>query len=387
MKSTIIKTMRWFGEGDVLSLNELRQAGITGIVTALHHIPVGEIWTVEEIAKTKQKIEQAGMIWEVVESLPVHENIKKRKDNYLQLIENYKISLTNLASEGIKIITYNFMPVLDWVRTDHSFKTEEGAEVLKYIPVKFRVFDLFILSRVIAPNEYTPDEIAEAAAYYKQMDEAEIADLTRSVLLGLPGSKDSFTLDMLHNQLKEYDGITNEVLRNHLTAFLEAICPTAEALGMHMTVHPDDPPFSVMGLPRIVSTPEDLDYIFTKVPSPANGLCYCTGSLGAGQTDKLIELFEKHRERIYFLHLRNVKKDTDGSFYEANHLEGDVPMKEIMKRILEYTQTAGRSIPMRPDHGYLHSLDKGKPYYPGYSFIGRLKGLAELTGLETGLTS
>lgn len=379
--------MRWFGEGDVLTLHELRQAGITGIVTALHHIPVGEVWTVEEIAKTKQKIEQAGMTWEVVESLPVHENIKKRKGNYAALIENYKISLANLAQQNIKIITYNFMPVLDWVRTDHTFKTVEGAEVLKYIPVKFRVFDLFILNRPKAKEEYSAEEITEATAFYQQMTQDEIAELTKSILLGLPGSKDNFTLDMLHDQLKEYNGITNEVLRNNLTAFLEAICPTAESLGMHMTVHPDDPPFSVMGLPRIVSTPEDLDFIFSKVPSPANGLCYCTGSLGAGQTEKLVELFKKHQDRIYFLHLRNVKKDTDGSFFEANHLEGDVPMKEIMKLILDYTKTTGRSIPMRPDHGYLHSLDKGKPYYPGYSFIGRLKGLAELAGLEMGLQS
>ena len=377
--------MRWYGERDVLSLHELKQAGITGIVTALHHIPVGEIWSKDEIQKTKEKIENLGMKWEVVESLPVHENIKKRTANYKELIANYIESLKNLATLDIKVITYNFMPVLDWVRTDHNFKNAEGAEVLKYDPVKFRVFDLFLLKRPNAENDYSESQFLEAKEKFDSSSEEELKVLSKSVMLGLPGSTVDFTEKDLLDQLEGYKEITDDILRENLIYFLSEICPAVEDLGIKMAIHPDDPPFSVLGLPRVVSKASDLEYIFKNVASKANGLCYCTGSLGAQPDNDLVDIFETYKDRVHFLHLRNVSKKTDGVFMESDHLNGDVPMKKIMQLIIEHTNSAGIKIPMRPDHGYLHSLEKEKPYYAGYSFIGRLKGLAELTGLELGL--
>ncbi|MFC6858719.1 mannonate dehydratase [Zunongwangia atlantica] len=385
MQTRIIKTMRWYGERDVLSLQDLKQAGITGIVTALHHIPVGEIWSKNEIQKTKQKIENLGMKWEVVESLPVHENIKKRTGNYKELIANYIESLKNLAALDIKVITYNFMPVLDWVRTDHNFKNAEGAEVLKYDPVKFRVFDLFLLKRPNAENDYTEAQFLEAKEKFDSTSEEELKVLSNSVMLGLPGSTVDFTEKDLLDQLEGYKEITDDILRENLIYFLSEICPAVEDLGIKMAIHPDDPPFSVLGLPRVVSKASDLEYIFKNVASKANGLCYCTGSLGAQPDNDLVDIFETYKDRVHFLHLRNVSKKSDGVFMESDHLNGDVPMKKIMQLIIEHTSSAGIKIPMRPDHGYLHSFEKEKPYYAGYSFIGRLKGLAELTGLELGL--
>ena len=377
--------MRWYGERDVLSLHDLKQAGITGIVTALHQIPVGEIWSTDEIQKTNQKIENLGMKWEVVESLPVHENIKKRTGNYKELIANYIESLKNLAALDIKVITYNFMPVLDWVRTDHNFENAEGAEVLKYDPVKFRVFDLFLLKRPNAENDYSESQFLEAKEKFDSSSEEELKVLSKSVMLGLPGSTVDFTEKDLLDQLEGYKEITDDILRENLIYFLSEICPAVEDLGIKMAIHPDDPPFSVLGLPRVVSKASDLEYIFKNVASKANGLCYCTGSLGAQPDNDLVDIFETYKDRVHFLHLRNVSKKTDGVFMESDHLNGDVPMKKIMQLIIEHTNSAGIKIPMRPDHGYLHSLEKEKPYYAGYSFIGRLKGLAELTGLELGL--
>ncbi|UAB86308.1 mannonate dehydratase [Zunongwangia sp. SCSIO 43204] len=385
METRIIKTMRWYGERDVLSLHDLKQAGITGIVTALHHIPVGEIWSKDEIQKTKEKIENLGMKWEVVESLPVHENIKKRTGNYKELIANYIESLKNLAALDIKVITYNFMPVLDWVRTDHNFENAEGAEVLKYDPVKFRVFDLFLLKRPNAENDYSESQFLEAKEKFDTTSKEELKVLSKSVMLGLPGSTVDFTEKDLLDQLEGYKEITDDILRENLIYFLSEICPAVEDLGIKMAIHPDDPPFSVLGLPRVVSKASDLEYIFKNVASKANGLCYCTGSLGAQPDNDLVDIFETYKDRVHFLHLRNVSKKTDGVFMESDHLNGDVPMKKIMQLIIEHTNTTGIKIPMRPDHGYLHSLEKEKPYYAGYSFIGRLKGLAELTGLELGL--
>ncbi|RXG32389.1 D-mannonate dehydratase [Leeuwenhoekiella marinoflava DSM 3653] len=384
MKTSIIKTMRWYGDRDLLSLDDLFQAGITGIVTALHHIPVGAVWTPQEIQKTKAKIEAAGMSWEVVESLPVHEHIKKRTGNYAELIENYKTSLQNLADQGIFTITYNFMPILDWVRTDHRFKNARGAEILKYDPVKFRMFDLFILKRPGASGDYTASQIKEAQVQFERTTE-DLLTLKKSILLGLPGSTEDFTEQDLLKQLAEYDKIDDSKLREHLVLFLKEIAPVAEEIGILLAIHPDDPPFSVLGLPRIVSTAADLNAIFSAIETTSCGLCYCTGSLGANPENDLIAIFEKHKDRIHFLHLRNVQKFEDGSFFESDHLEGDVPMKRVMQHILEYTAASGKKIPMRPDHGYLHALERDKAYYAGYSFIGRLKGLAELTGLELGL--
>ena len=385
MKTTLIKTMRWYGDRDVLSLHELRQAGITGIVTALHHIPIGDIWSIEEIKKTKKQIEQEGLKWEVVESLPVHEKIKKRTGNYEQLIANYKQSLQNLASEGIYTVTYNFMPILDWVRTDHHFKNAAGASILKYDPVKFRIFDLFILKRPGAKDDYTESQIEEALQKYNAISNEEKSILKKSIMLGLPGSTVNFTTENLLTQLEEYKDIDASQLRKHLLLFLNEITPIAIESGIKLAIHPDDPPFSVLGLPRIVSTSEDLEYIFSNVKSNSCGLCYCTGSLGANSENDLISIFNNHKDRIHFLHLRNVKKYPDGSFIESDHLTGDVPMVAVMKSILKHTAQTNQKIPLRPDHGYLHSLEDDKPYYAGYSFIGRLKGLAELTGLEMGL--
>ncbi|WP_128762666.1 mannonate dehydratase [Leeuwenhoekiella aestuarii] len=385
MKTSIIKTMRWYGERDVLSLEDLRQAGISGIVTALHHISVGDIWTPEEIEKTRTKIEQAGMNWEVVESLPVHENIKKRTGNFEELIENYKVSLKNLADQGIYTITYNFMPILDWVRTDHRFKNETGAEILKYDPVKFRAFDLFILKRSGAEADYKEYQIDEAKQKFESFSKEDIQVLKKSVMLGLPGSTEDFTTEDLLAQLEEYKHIDEDKLREHLVLFLKAVTPTAEAVGSKLAIHPDDPPFSVLGLPRIVSKATDLDFIFSNIESTACGLCYCTGSLGANPANQLVDIFEKYKDRVHFLHLRNVRKFEDGTFFESDHLDGDVPMKQVLQHIINYTAATGKKIPVRPDHGYLHALEKDKPYYVGYSFIGRLKGLAELTGLELGL--
>lgn len=385
MESFIIKTMRWYGERDLLSLADLKQAGITGIVTALHHIPVGDIWTSEAIKETKDRIEGAGLVWEVVESLPVHENIKKRTGNFQELIENYKLSIENLAKQGIHTITFNFMPILDWVRTDHRHLTNTGASVLKFDPIKLRIFDLYILKRPNAELDYSVLQITQAKQSFENYTDKEIVQLKKNVLLGLPGSTEDFTTQELLMQLEDYKTIYKTKLREHLISFLKAITPTADDVGSKLAIHPDDPPFSVLGLPRIVSNLTDLEFIFSSIESMACGLCYCTGSLGSHSENQLIEIYDKFKERIHFLHLRNVKKFEDGTFLEADHLEGDVPMKSIMQCIIDYTSHTGIKIPMRPDHGYLHSLEEHKNYYAGYSFIGRLKGLAELTGLELGL--
>ena len=385
MESFIIKTMRWYGERDLLSLADLKQAGITGIVTALHHIPVGDIWTSEAIKEKKDRIEGAGLVWEVVESLPVHENIKRRTGNFQELIENYKLSIENLAKQGIHTITFNFMPILDWVRTDHRHLTNTGASVLKFDPIKLRIFDLYILKRPNAELDYSVLQITQAKQSFENYTDKEIVQLKKNVLLGLPGSTEDFTTQELLMQLEDYKTIDKTKLREHLIAFLKAITPTADDVGSKLAIHPDDPPFSVLGLPRIVSNLTDLEFIFSSMESMACGLCYCTGSLGSHSENQLIEIYDKFKERIHFLHLRNVKKFEDRTFLEADHLEGDVPMKSIMQCIIDYTSHTGIKIPMRPDHGYLHSLEEHKNYYAGYSFIGRLKGLAELTGLELGL--
>lgn len=379
------QTMRWYGPNDLLSLDELKQAGIKGIVTALHEVPVGEIWTVESILERKKLIEKHGLTWEVIESLPVHEDIKKRTGNYKQYIENYKVSLKNIATCGIKVVTYNFMPILDWVRTDHYFKNADGAFVLRYDPIKFAYFDLFQLQRKNAGEDY-PNEIINSA---KQLDtsltEHEKENLFKSVLLGLPGSTQNFTPQIINDLLESYQHITNDLLRNNLIEFLNEITPIAEKNKICLAIHPDDPPFSVLGLPRVVSSKEDLAYIFEHVPQKANGLCYCTGSLGANPDNNLADIFEKFSDRIHFLHLRNVKKENNGVFMESDHLEGDVPMPAIVSKIIALMQKKQICLPMRPDHGYLHSAEIHKKYYAGYSLIGRLKGLAEIRGLELGL--
>ncbi|WZL89804.1 mannonate dehydratase [Salinimicrobium sp. 3283s] len=379
------QTMRWYGPNDVLSLKELKQAGITGIVTALHEIPVGEIWSKNAILERKEEIEGLGLQWSVIESLPVHEDIKKRSGNFEKYIENYKISLRNVGECGIEVVAYNFMPILDWVRTDHFYENKEGATVLRYDPVKFAFFDLFLLKRKNVEQDYSDAEIAEAKALGEKMSSEEKEQLFKNILLGLPGSKENFTPEIIKDLLESYSHINDQKLRENLVAFLKEVAPVAAESGVKLAIHPDDPPFSVLGLPRVVSKQSDLEYIFSNVDNNANGLCYCTGSLGANPKNDLLQIFEKFSDRIHFLHLRNVKRETSGVFMESDHLDGDVPMTEVMKKILKLQQEKQKSIPMRPDHGYLHSMEKDKNYYAGYSFIGRLKGLAELRGLELGI--
>lgn len=379
------QTMRWYGPNDVLSLKELKQAGITGIVTALHEIPVGEVWSEEAILERKHFIEEHGLEWSVIESLPVHEDIKKRSGKYEQFIENYKISLRNIGKCGIEVVAYNFMPILDWVRTDHYFENKEGATVLRYDPVTFAFFDLFLLKRKHVEQDYSDAAIAEAKELGEKLTSGEKEQLFKSILLGLPGSTENFTAEIIKEQLETYKHITDEKLRENLVSFLLEVAPVAADSGVKLAIHPDDPPFSVLGLPRVVSNQKDLEYIFSNVDNNANGLCYCTGSLGANPDNDVLEIFDKFSDRIHFLHLRNVRKEASGVFMESDHLDGDVPMAEVMKKILKLQQSTNQSIPMRPDHGYLHSLEKDKKYYVGYSFIGRLKGLAELRGLELGI--
>lgn len=377
--------MRWYGPNDVLSLAELKQAGITGIVTALHEIPVGDVWTEDAIRGRKDLIEDHGLEWSVIESLPVHEDIKKRSGNFEHYIENYKISLRNIGKCGIEVVAYNFMPILDWVRTDHYFENKEGATVLRYDPVTFAFFDLFLLKRKNVEDDYSDAAIAEAKKLGGKLSSEEKEQLFKSILLGLPGSKENFTPEIIKEQLETYQHINDQKLRENLVSFLKDVAPVAEEAGVRLAIHPDDPPFSVLGLPRVVSHQKDLEYIFNEVDIIANGLCYCTGSLGANPDNDVLEIFDKFSDRIHFLHLRNVRKEASGVFMESDHLDGDVPMTEVMKKILKLQQSNKKSIPMRPDHGYLHSMEKDKKYYAGYSFIGRLKGLAELRGLELGI--
>lgn len=378
-------TMRWYGPNDSISLKELRQAGIAGVVTALHQVPVGEVWEVKDIQERIRIVEAAGLKWKVVESLPVHEDIKRQNGDFKVYIENYKQSLRNLAECGLEVIAYNFMPILDWLRTDHNFERKDGSRVLKYDPVKFAYFDLFLLKREGAEKDYSSEEIKQAENLGAQLSSEEKEELFRNILLGLPGSDENFTAEIIKEQLKAYNYISDDQLRQNLVHFLSEVAPVAEEVGLKLAIHPDDPPFSVLGLPRVVSTAADVEYLLKNVDIPANGLCFCTGSLGANGKNDLLEIFENSKERIHFLHLRNVKRENSGVFYESEHLDGDVPMREIVSRIVGFMNEKKLNIPMRPDHGALLSAEGDQKYYPGYSYIGRLKGLAELRGLEKGL--
>lgn len=379
------QTMRWFGPQDNVKLIDIKQAGATGIVTALHHIPVGEIWSVQDIQERQEIIRNAGLEWTVVESLPVHEEIKRASGNYLQYIENYKISLKNLAVCGIKIITYNFMPILDWVRTNHNFVNEDGSKALLYNQDAFTYFDVFLLKRPNSENDYSDTEKDKALQFGNQLSEDEKALLFKNVLLGLPGSKINFTAEQILSLLDNYADINNEKLRENLIYFLSEVTPIAKQNGQKLAIHPDDPPFSVLGLPRIVSTEADLKAIFSAVPSTANGLCYCTGSLSADPKNNLEKIIDDYEDRIHFLHLRNTIRESETIFRESEHLNGDANMGAIVEKLLLIMNKTKVSLPMRPDHGYLHAVDEKTETYPGYSLTGRLKGLAELRGLEMGI--
>jgi mannonate dehydratase len=379
------QTMRWYGPNDVVSLSDIRQAGCAGVVTALHQIPVGEVWPVSAIAERKQLIETAGMTWTVVESLPVSDDIKRQSGDYLRHIENYKASLRNLAAEGIKVVTYNFMPVLDWLRTDVYYPKGDGSTMLYFNRLDYLVFDLYLLGRPGAEKEYTQEQVDRAKQRYESMSEAQRQHLFGNMMLGLPGSDDSFTAAQVLTELEKYKGIDTAKLKEHLFYFLKQVVPVAAEAGLKMAIHPDDPPYPVLGLPRIMSTEQDAADLLEAVPSPANGLCFCTGSFGARKDNNVPAMLKRFGDSVHFLHIRNTKRDEEGNFYEADHLGGDTDMYEVINEVLMIQQRRGLSLPMRPDHGHQMLDDLKKKTYPGYSAIGRLKGLAEIRGVEYAL--
>ncbi len=384
------QTFRWYGPDDPVSLSDIRQAGATGVVTALHHVRNGEVWALDEIQKRKNEIENCNLCWSVVESVAVHEDIKTKSGNFQQYVENYKRSLENLAKCGINIVCYNFMPVLDWTRTSLEYELQNGSKALRFDMTAFVAFEIYILQRHNAKTAYSEDQLKKAKDYFKTLSEEVIVKLTKTIIAGLPGAEEGYTLDQFRKALHAYDEINAQELKENLVAFLREIIPVAIENDVFMCLHPDDPPFSILGLPRIASTEADYGYIFEQVSSTHNGMTFCSGSLGVILENNLENIFKRFANRIHFIHLRSTKRNEEGSFYEANHLEGDVDMFSVVKVILEEEVRRKKKgkfydIPMRPDHGHQLLDDLRKDTNPGYSAIGRLKGLAEIRGLEVGI--
>ncbi|WP_037489301.1 mannonate dehydratase [Sphingomonas phyllosphaerae] len=379
------QTMRWFGPNDPVRLNAIRQAGATGIVTALHEVPNGAVWAREAIAARKAEIEAAGLEWRVVESLPVDEGIKTRSADWDRLIDHYRQSLTNLAACGIDVVTYNFMPLLDWTRTDLAWELPDGARALRFEAVAVAAYDLFILRRPGAAESYDAATHEAAEARYAAMDEAARNKLERTIIAGLPGSEEGFTSAQFLAAIDTYAGIDAARLRDHHVAFLEAVCPVADELGIRLVVHPDDPPFPIFGLPRVVSTEGDVADLFARVPHRSNGLCMCTGSFGVRADNDLPGMIDRLGSRVGFLHLRSVRREPNGAFHEAEHLGGNAEMAAVVTAVYRLSVREGRSIPMRPDHGHQMLDDLNRETNPGYSLLGRMRGLAELRGLERGI--
>ena len=378
------QTWRWFGPADTVSLQDVKQTGATGVVTALHHLPHGDVWPVEEIKKRKEIIEAAGLAWDVVESVTIHESIKTQTGNYKYYIEQYKQTLQNLAACNIKIVTYNFMPVNDWTRTNLNYEMADGSKALYFNWFDLAVFDLYILKRKNAAAAYNATVLQEAEKRFKKYSATDLKELAAIIMFGIPGEKKQ-TIEQMREKLDTYKNIDHAKLRQHLKYFLQEVCPVADEVGIKLAIHPDDPPFDILGLPRIVCNADDINFILSSVPNNSNGICFCTGSLGASAANDLPAMAKSIDTRIHFVHLRNTKRDEHGNFYEADHLDGDTDMYAVLKEILAIQQKVDAPIPFRPDHGHQMMDDLNKITNPGYSCIGRMRGLAELRGLELGI--